>query len=425
MVIALIGLTLMGFNTVRFAGVPISDIVFFGLAGLLWLMMLTGRVSRLSSPTYRRSSPRLLVATVVLLSLATVSSFQSWYPAESVLVVVRIGYLTVLWFWMLRCISVDRRAIARLMVGWRWGVLIAAVAAIVANAGLVAIGTENPENRQTAWFYHPNDLAGFIAVAVPLFILSTPRSVTQRSRRANLSWMLTLGVVVFALSTTGSMSGLLAAAAGLGVSGAAVMATRRRRGSNVHPLKAMAVLSVALVGLVVLFSSDVPVAERLTRYGEGDSQIAHSVDSRGDLNQRAISSFDQVLVVGHGLDNQAQDVLRGGDGGIHNMYVKLLYEGGLLALLGLLAMVAVMLQQGWRLLISMRTTDAHLDLAAVYGSAAAGLVFAFFQPTTVQRYFWMPFAIIQCFWTLRRTELASRDDEPAADTTGGSVISRN
>ena len=425
MVIAVVGLTLMGFNSIRVGFAPIADLVFFGLGGVLWLLMLTDRSARLAPPDFRRSSARLLVAIIVLLSLATVSSFRSWYPGSSMSVVLRLAYLTVLWFWMLRCLSVDRRAIAMLMRAWRWGVLISCGAAIAANAGIVVLGSTNAENRQSAWFFHPNDLAGFIAVAIPLFLLDAPRSAAAGKRTAGLRWLATLGIAVFALSTTGSMSALLSAAVGVSAAGI-TLAITRQRAAVIHPLKVMAVGVIAVIGLTVLFSSDVPVVERLTRYEEGDSQVAGSVGERGALNERVVHQLDDLLVLGHGLNPEAQADLRGMGSGIHNLYVKLLYEAGLIAALALIAMLVIMLQQGWRLLINMRSTDVHLDVVAVFGCAVTAMTFALFQPISTQRYFWVPFVVIQCFWTLRRTELhrqASQSQATVPDRapTGGAT----
>jgi hypothetical protein len=421
MVVAVAGLALIAFNTIGIGFMPMSDVVFFGLAGVLWFLMLTGRVSSISAPATRRSSPRLLAATIVVLVLATVSSFQSWYPEESIGVVLRLIYLTVLWFWILRCLSISRRAIAWLLRGWRWGVLIASAGALASNAGLVALGQENPENRQTAWFGHPNDLAGYITVAVPIFVLAAPRAVVWARRRAQLRWMVSVGVVVFALATTGSMTGFVSATAGVAAGGAALLLTRSSEGRGVvHPLKVMATLVVVAVALTVLFTSDVPVADRITRLGEGDSAVETSVGTRGALNERVANQFDELLVIGHGLDLAAQDELRGADAGIHNMYVKVLYEAGLIAAIALVTLLVVALQMCWKVLVNMRATEIHPDIAAVFGSAVAALTFALFQPILFHRYFWLPFGIIQCLWAMRRAELRER----ASPTAGDAVVVR-
>jgi O-Antigen ligase len=413
MAVAVAGLALMAFNTIGIGFMPMSDVVFFGLAGVLWLLILTGRVSSISAPATRRSSPRLLVAAIVLLVLATVSSFQSWYPMDSTGVVLRLIYLTLLWFWILRCLSISRRAIAWLLQGWRWGVLIACAGALASNAGIVALGHENAENRQSAWSGHPNDLAGYITVAVPIFVLAAPRAVVWARRRAELRWMVTVGVVVFALATTGSMTGFVSAMAGVAAGGAALLLTRSSEARGiVHPLKVMATLVVVVIAVGALFSSDVPVIDRLTRLEEGDSSVEASVGTRGTLNERVINQFDELLVVGHGLDLAAQDELRGADAGIHNMYVKVLYEAGLIAAIALVALLVVALQMCWKLLVNMRATEIHPDIAALFGSAVAALTFALFQPMLFHRYFWLPFGLIQCVWAMRRAEL--RDGDPPA-----------
>jgi O-antigen ligase len=410
--IALVGLALIGFNTIGIGFMPISDVVFFALAGLLWLRMLTGRASGLSAPWARRSSPRLLAATIVLLAFATVSTLRSWNPEASIGVVLRLTYLTLLWFWILRTLSTSRRAVSWILRGWRWGVLISCAGALAANAGLVALGTENAESRQSGWFGHPNDLAGYIAVAVPLFVLAAPRADVLARRNAALSWLVTIGVVVFALATTGSMSAFLAAAAGSLAGGAALLLTRRSEGRRaVHPLKVMATLLVAAIALTVLFSSDVPVVERFTRLEEGDSSVETSVGTRGTLNERVINQFDDLLMVGHGLDPGSQDELRGTNAGIHNMYVKVLYEAGLLAAVALIIFLVVALQLCWKLLVNLRSTDIHPDVAAVFGCAVAAITIAQFQPILFHRFFFLPFAVIQCFWTMRRAELDAAQTE--------------
>jgi len=423
LIVASGGVMLIGFNTIDLGPLPIGDMVFFGVAGLLCLLLLTGRISQLSAPGARRASPRLLVATLVLLGMATVSTFRSWYPLASAGVVLRLAYLTVLWFWILRCLSVDRRAVGRLMTGWRWGVVIASLGALAANAGLISLGVPNPENRQTAWFGHPNDLAGYLAVAVPVFVIGAPRLVQGAKRHAGLRRIVVAGLVVFALATTGSMSGLMAAAAGLAAAGVAMSLTRRSgRRRTVHPLKAMATITIVGILLTVLFSSDVPVVERLTRLEEGDQAVSSSVGTRGALNERVITQFDDLLVLGHGLDEAAQNDLRGGRtgaGGVHNMFVKLLYEGGFIATLALVAVLWIMLQQAWMLLVNMRSSELHSDVAAVLGGAVAAIVFAMFQPTMFHRHFWLPFAMIQCYWTVRRSELRAQMLASDPSSSGG------
>jgi hypothetical protein len=406
--ISTLGMALIGFNQVSIGSLPISDVVFFALAAYLWMLMLTGRSSRLAPVEFRRSSPRILAASIVVVVFGTMSGFRSWDPPGSIGVVLRLAYLTMLWFWMLRCLSVNRRAVAAFMGAWRWGVMISAVAVILANAGLFTLGVQGSEQRQTGWFGHANDLGGYLAIAVPLFVLGTPTVLTQRRRLSGLWRAGLLGTVVFGLSTSGSMSAFLAAIAGSIASGLALLLTGARDGRRrrMHPLKAMGIVVVAAIALVMLANTDTPVVERFTRYGEGDAYVQSSVGDRGKANEEVVNNFDQSLIVGHGLNSLGQATLDT-QIGVHNMYLKLLYEGGLIAATALVLILIVTLQQAWRLLISTRSTLIHRDVAAVFGSVVAAIVFSNFQPTSIQRFYWLPIAMIQCFWTLRRTEIAS------------------
>jgi O-antigen ligase len=405
--ISALGIFLIGHNQVDVGTLPISDLVFFVLAGYLWLLLLTGRSSRLAPSEFRRSSPRALAASVVLVTFATISGFASWDPVDSIRVVVRLAYLTMLWFWMLRCLSLNRRALAIFLTAWRWGVITSAIAAIAANAGLIQLGIANSEDRQTAWFGHPNDLGGYLAVAVPVFILGAP--TTSNRRGATGLWRaVLLGLIVFGLSTTGSMSAFLSASVGSVAAGLAILITGPRDTGrrHTHPLKIMALTVVGAIALLMLSQTDTPVVERFTRFGEGDQYVAGSVNDRGAANQAVFGSFDDILVVGHGLDDRAQADLEA-PLGVHNMYLKMLYEAGLIGATALILLLVVALQQAWRLMRASRATALHRDIAAVFGSLVAAVLFSNFQPTSIQRFYWLPIAMIQCYWTLRRTEIAS------------------
>lgn len=406
--ISALGIFLIGHNQVDVGSLPISDLVFFALAGYLWLLLLTGRSSRLAPIEFRRSSPRALAASIVLVVFATTSSFASWNPLGSMSIVVRLAYLTMLWFWMLRSLSVNRRAITVFLIAWRWGVVLSAMAAIAANAGLIELGIVNSEDRQTAWFGHPNDLGGYLAVAVPVFILGVPTTSKRRRIATGPSRAVLLGIIVFGLSTTGSMSAFLSAAVGSVVAGLAILTTGPRDGRrrHTHPLKLMALTVIGTIALMALAQTDTPVVERFTRFGEGDQYVAGSVNDRGAANEAVFETFDDVLIVGHGLDDRAQFDLDT-DLAVHNMYLKLLYEAGLIGATALVLLLVFALQQAWRLLRASSSTALHRDIAAVLGSMVAAILFSNFQPTSIQRFYWLPIALIQCYWTLRRSEIAS------------------
>src|SRR5918997_5681848 len=143
-------------------------------------------------------------------------------------------------FWLLGAGGANRRTIALLLRAWRWGVVITSVVVILANAGAFKLGVPNAEGRQTGWFGHPNDLGGYLATSIPLFVMATPVAITERKRFRALGRPVLLGTVVFGMSTAGAMSAFLGAAAGTLAAGLAFLLTGdsgggRRRAT--HPLK--------------------------------------------------------------------------------------------------------------------------------------------------------------------------------------------
>jgi O-antigen ligase len=413
--IAFVGMATMGFNRVGIGFLPVSDLIFFGLAVVIWLLMLTGTDTSLTPRGARGASPRILVASVVLITMGVLAGFGSWAPDQSLQIVLRLGYLTLLWFWMLRCVVVDRRSVSVLIMGWRVAVIVSALGAIAANAGLVTLGVLSVENRQSAWFGHANDLAGFLAMAIPMFVVAAPRELTRRGTAPAARWALLIGIVVYGISTTGSISSVLAAMTGTAAAALGISQTRRRIPGTrrIHPLTYMAGCVAAAVGLVLLVQSDVQVFERLTEYESGDSGVNTSVDDRTNLNEEVVQNFDDVLVVGHGMNiGSSSSAQSAGD--VHNMYLKLVFEIGVIGAGALVFILGVTLKQGWMLMRSTAGTDLHASVAAVFGAVVAASTFALFQPINTQRWFWLPIALTQCLWALRRRELSrARELRPA------------
>jgi O-antigen ligase len=413
--IAFVGMATMGFNQIGIGFLPVSDLIFFGLAVVIWMLMLTGTDTSLTPRGARGASPRILVASVVLITMGVLAGFGSWAPDRSLQIVLRIAYLTLLWFWMLRCVVVDRRSVSVLMMGWRVAVIVSCLGAIAANAGLVTLGAASAENRQSAWFGHANDLAGFLAMAIPMFIVAAPRELTRRGTAPAARWALLIGIVVYGISTTGSISSVLAAMTGTAAAALGISQTRRRvpGARRIHPLTYMAGCVAAAVGLVLLVQSDVQVFERLTEYESGDSGVNASVDDRTRLNEEVVQGFDDVLLVGHGMNVGYTSSEQIG-GNVHNVYLKLVFETGVIGAGALVFILGVTLKQGWMLMRSTAGTDLHASVAAIFGGAVAAITFAMFQPITTQRYFWLPIALTQCLWTLRRRELSrARELRPA------------
>jgi hypothetical protein len=428
----------IGFNTWRVADYTVSDLVFVAAAGIIVVRLLTGRTRDLAPAESRRSSPMVLVGSLLLLTFGTLSSFNAWKPGESIGVVVRMAWLTLVWFWILRAVTVNRTALNRLLAGWRVTLIITAVAAVLGEMGLHALQATNAENRQTGFFGHPNELGGLLATALPILLLGLPWPEGAKRGTALVPRLALLGLVVFAMATTGSITAFMAAVVAAVVTYVATLVTRSdrkpRRRSN--PLLTIGLMGVLGVGVLWLATSDLPLVDRLTRFSEGNSSVNTSVASRSDLNDFVIGHTDEVLVTGIGLDKGSlreaielgtatSEPLTEAASVIHNIHLRVLFESGLPALVGLWILLGVGFRQAWRLVVYTREDDQLRPIAvALFASMVSTNLFALFQPILFHRYFWLPVALTSALWALvkyedkmrRQAELeAARAARPAED----------
>ena len=416
--LAWLGFVTMGFNTTRLGGLAVSDLFFLCCGGVIVARLLMGRTGDLADAAMRRTSPLILFGSVLLLTMGTVSSFNSWDGMGSVQVVVRLGWLTLAWFWILRAVCRDRFALARIVGGWRIGVLITAGVGVAGDLGLLHVGVANAEGRQTAFFAQPNEFAAMLAIALPLFVLDAPGpdADLQGSRRTTLRFGF-IAFIVWGIASSGSMTGTISAALGSATTLLVLALTKGRisaRGRR-NPLAPFIAVVAVVAGIFVLSTSDLPVVERFTRLESGDSYIQSSVQTREDRNSEAIQKLPNTIVSGTGLQLQGDAATRVGASShgtdpdaviaIHNMYLKVAHEAGVPALIGLLMMLLTAYRQAWRLAVNTRGTPLHRLSAGFLGALAAASCQAMFHPIVYQRYFWVTIAMITCLWSVRRGEL--------------------
>jgi O-antigen/teichoic acid export membrane protein len=206
------GLLFIGQLTIRpFLTLTLSDWLFFACLLTTCAVLLVHR-SQVWVPL-----PRLLLFGVLLFAAGGVlSSFSSDAPMESVGVIVRIVYLTVVWFWLGTVVLQKMEHVRKAALFWMISVAVAGAGAVAQQFDPEIIpGGKVEWGRATGFTENMNDLGGLTSAAfVPALMLfmTRGRSVGRDALRALLLVLVAAGLLL-----SGSVGSLIAAAVATGV----------------------------------------------------------------------------------------------------------------------------------------------------------------------------------------------------------------
>lgn len=416
--LSVLGTATVSFNMTRIGGFTVSDLLYLMSAGVVIAKLIVDDERFITPRRYRASSQLALAGIVLIVTGGTLSSFGSWTPMASMMVIVRMAWSTLIWFWILRSVCPDRAAILALVKAWRFTILASAIIALLGAYGGVHFNSQDfGDGREAALTFHPGELMNFLITGFFLFLIPVFVPSLRSTRRfATAWWCLGTAIVMLAIFSTGSTSGLVAILVSIiVVLASATFAGRSGLNRRRTPLVPMLTVGAALLGLGVLLTSDLPITERLSGYADGgSSNLDESIATRTVVNDAILADFDKYLVVGEGptfFGGAAESFVSEGAadgaeyGNIHNMYLKMLHESGLPALVGLWLIIYAVGRQALRLVVATRGTTLYPVSLMFLGAFIAANVSSMFGPVTYARHFWLPAALIGCLWVVRRREL--------------------
>ena len=398
------GMATVGMTGVRIAGWTASDLLFLASSGFIVLRLLTGTRRNLAPVAARRSSPGFLIGLLTFSVgglIATV--FTSLAPAESALALARVWYITIIWFWTLRSVSTSVRTFRRLLLAAILGAVFHSLIGIYqdisgANAGAPGWG------RSQGLADHFGDFGIAVGSMIPVLAVWR-RDATQRARR---DWLRILGLIILlgGVASSGSMSPLVAVIVGTAVAVSAPTLARPRRERRRRRLAVPLVVGALSVGILMSGVVELSVQTRFEELLSGDTPTADSAESRAGQTEVAFEGIVHSPVVGVGLDLRSGAVEVDGDyNKVHNFYVRVAYEAGILGFLGLVLMLLIVNRQGWQLLRFTRRTPLLWLPAGLLGSFVMVLVAAMFGPVLYGRISWLPMALISALHGLARVGL--------------------
>ena len=382
------GAATIGLLTVRpAASLTLSDWLFFLALGLTVLVILLGGLRR------DYEIPRTITIGVAIFAVGgLISSFGAIDAGQSVSVVARLLYLTLVWFWLGTILLETRRHVEIAITAWVASAAVSSAGAVVQYFyGDVIPGGTIAWGRMTGFTPHTNNLAGLAATAfVPALMIAVDSSTRLRKAVGTGS----VALIAAGILLSGSVGAILTA----GASMVFWMALRGVSQRLVISLGAVVAAAFVLMSSSGTTLSPAPI-ERFERVTQSDPNEAEgSVFTRVEGYRDAWERIRDNPVIGVGLDEASNARLLRSDSDdeghlVHNIVINPWFSAGILGVVGMLLILAGGF--GTARWILLRSSDVERRLVSgVLASYVAFVIFAMGEPILFVRYGWFSVAIL-------------------------------
>lgn len=392
------GAAAMGILTYRPAlALSLSDWFFFLAFGLTCLVVLTYGLER----DYLIPS-RITVGVGLFAAGGIISSSQAVAPLQSISIVLRLLYLTIVWFWLATILLEKRQHVEHAALAWIASAAVSSSGAIaqflygdVIPGGTVAFG------RMTGFTEHFNVLGGLAATSiVPALMFSVDGS----RRLYRVIGTASTALIGAGLLLSGSVGGMLAATIG-------ALFWLTVRGITTRTFVNLAAL--VLAGLVLMSatgSTNSPDPLQRIRKVTSAEELATgrggTVYARVGGYQEAWDRITRNPLVGIGLDEPSSVKVLGPEL-VHNMLIMPWFGAGILGLLGIVLIIVGALVTGVQVVRS-----APLELrslaTALLASVVTFVIFGMGEPILFVRYGWFPVMLLIALRAQQRRRLGEQ-----------------
>lgn len=378
------GAATIGLLTVRpAASLTLSDWIFFLALGLTVLVILVDGLQR------EYEIPRTITFGVAIFAVGgLISSFDAVAAGESVGVVLRLGYLTLVWFWLGTVVLENRRHVEIAITAWVASAAVSSAGAVVQFFyGDVIPGGDIAWGRMTGFTPHVNNLAGLAATAfVPALMLAVDSST--RSRK--LVGMVAVALIAAGILLSGSVGAILTACAAT-VFWLALRGVPQRLVISLGGVVAVAFVLMTSSG-TTLSPAPLKRVEIVTSSTGSPGQTEGSVFTRLRGYRSAWDQIHANPVIGVGLDKESNERLLEGHY-VHNIFINPWFSAGIFGLVGILTMIVGGLTTARWVLQRSSDEDRRL-VSGVLASFVAFILFAMAEPILFVRYGWFSVAIL-------------------------------
>ena len=378
------GAASIGFLTVRpAAGLTLSDLIFFLALAVTGLTVLHDRLRR------DYYVPQGITVGVAILALGgLLSSFGSDDGSQSVAILLRLLYLTLVWFWLGTIVLENRRHVENAVLCWVSSAALSSAGAVGQYFyGDVIPGGEVAWGRMSGFTPHTNNLAGLAATA---FVPALMVAVDSSSRTRKLVGVAAVASISAGMLLSGSVGGFLSASV-------ATLVWLALRGVSQRLVISLAAIVAAVFLLMSASGSTLAPApierfQQVTSQSGVDSQAQGSIFTRIEGYREAWSRIRENPVIGVGLDEESNSRILEGHF-VHNIVVNPWFSAGIFGVVGIITIIVGGFTTAF--FVVRRSSSRAVELGtAMLAAYVAFVVFAMGEPILFVRYGWFPVAML-------------------------------
>ncbi len=375
-----VGLAFSSLMTLRITGFTLGDIALVCSALLLLI----------SGPRRGGASRPILLATWIASGLVLAGGLLATLRADSLagntLTILRILFVMAVLPWQFRRLAGTEATYVRATWSWLAGAALCTLATLGQYKSILIPGASITQaGRYTGFTQHVSDVGGIGAATGACLLAWALNAKTGGLRLVALGGLASAGVGIL---LSGSVSAMLSIVV------ASVYLVLRGNASVGRLLLAVGV-GAAVFGLAGKVQNSTNNAlnpiERIRQVlGATDTERAslNTSATRLRYDQIGLDGFIHHPIIGRGLDESSTAVDIYTRDGPHNLFIGALYAGGILLFLGITIVVGQALVRAVRI-------SRYDRLGTQAGSAfIAAFTFAMTAPSSFNRYFWIPLALV-------------------------------
>ncbi len=332
--------------------------------------------------------PSLFVLSCLIVVAGGMLSFLNMNEKITGLsIVIRFIYLTIIWFWLGTMVLRTENHVQRATVFWLLSVAVTGIAAALQLLDpLIIPGTAPILGRMVGFTGHPNDLGALSAIgwgtAIVLFYHG------KMLRNLLLVRYILLIAIISGLILSGSTGSALGAVAAT----ALWLLLIRSKKQLTWLVIIMLTISIPLLTVQHIVGGK-SLLNRLTETVIPTQKNKTTFSIRIETYEKALDTIIQNPLIGVGFKPGGSKTETGN--AVHNAYIAVLYEAGLIGLIGMITLtLSSLISARYLFRKTNRFSTDRYFVIALSVSSIAFFVYAMGAPVLYQRYGWISLSLL-------------------------------